>query len=511
MSGRGLPTLLRHAGVHVLLVGVLGVLAAAIGGALRGMPVPIFHDEFAYLLTGDTFAHGRLANPSPASWQHFESLHVFMQPTMNGKYPPGQGLVIALGMVMGHPAYGVWLSIGALGAALTWMLQGWVPRRWALVGGVLAVIQFGPFGYWSQSYWGGAVAGTGGAIIFGALPRLLRRADARTGLVLGIGLAVLSISRPFEGLVVSLPVLGLLAWRRREAAVRIAVPVAVVMGLSLTATALHNHAVTGQALVLPYQHHERLYGVGQSFLFLAPTDRPEHANPRLAGYHHGWLEETYARHKTLAGWWARKRTDFGTAGGYLLGPALLLPLLLLPGARRRRSVRIAAVPIGLVLLGATVTIAVHPHYLAPALGPLWLLIVQGIRVAARPLRRIPAGALGVLLLLGMGAFLWKAWRPDPFLRFQPWRTCSTDRPRIAEELSAAGGKHVVFVRYAPGFDVHDEWVYNLADLASAPVIWAHDLGDAANAGLMRGRPDRAAWLVEVRPEEPRVTLTKYGR
>ena len=58
-------------------------------------------------------------------------------------------------------------------------------RMWALAGGVLAVIEFGPLNQWMNGYWGGTLAAVAGCMVFGALPRLAervntqRRADTR--------------------------------------------------------------------------------------------------------------------------------------------------------------------------------------------------------------------------------------------------------------------------------------------------------------------------------------------
>src|SRR5262249_60033818 len=101
----------------------------------------------------------------------------------------------------GKPILGVWISIGLMCAAVCWMLYAWVPPSWALLGGFLLVIHpgLGINGYWAQSYWGGAVAATGGAVVIGGLPRIVRRAQMRDAVLLAIGFGLFGKKRPCGG------------------------------------------------------------------------------------------------------------------------------------------------------------------------------------------------------------------------------------------------------------------------------------------------------------------------
>ena len=148
-----LGKLARKKIASVLLVGLSGLVSRLAILPWCPTPLPFVPDDFSFLLASDTFAHGRLTNPTPAMWIHFESIHIDMLPTYMSMYFPTQGMAMAAGkMVFGNPWFGIVIMSALMCAAICWMLQAWLPAPWALLGGMLAVIHLGLFSYWINTF-----------------------------------------------------------------------------------------------------------------------------------------------------------------------------------------------------------------------------------------------------------------------------------------------------------------------------------------------------------------------
>jgi hypothetical protein len=485
----------------LVLVFLLALAGSAAPSLVRPLPEPGCHDEFSYLLAADTFAHGRLTNPPHPLWMHFESIHVLQQPTYMAKYPPAQGLVLAVGMVLwGHAIVGVWLSVALACAALCWMLQAWVPQRWALLGGVLAALGMATT-YWAQGYWGGAVAAGGGALVFGALRRLVRAGRWRHGLLLGLGLAILANSRPYEGLVASLPVSAVLAawaWRQRPAwrpTVAVLLPCGLVLALTGAWMAWYNIRVTGDPLRTPYQAHDAAYAAAPLFLWQPALDHlPSYHHPSMHEYYAVWELSHFLRKRLALGLNASALTRVWVFFKFFIGPVFLLPVLVLCRHGRDRWTGFAALTCALVLLALTQTLYLHPHYAAPITGLVLVLIVQGLRQLwgwewrGRPAGRLLVQGTVALQILWLGLFVAEGfWRGPP----------EFSRAPVIAQLQGLAGRHLVVIRYGPRHDCHNEWVYNAADIDGSPIVWAREMRPAENRRLLDYFKDRRAWLLEV--------------
>ena len=484
------------------------------------VPRPAVADEFSHLLLADTLAHGRLTNPTHPMWEHFESIHIIQKPSYNSDYFPGQGAVLALGELAGHPWIAVWVLCAAMCAAVCWMLQAWVPPPWALLGGLLAVLRFGIASYWINGYYGGCLAALGGALALGAYSRLVKKPTLWMSLLLGLGVVFIGYTRSFEGLAVSVPVLaaiGLAVFRKR-AALWTPFPAIAVILAGVACLLVYCRAVTGNALRPPYAVNQATYGWPMTLPWFHPPE-VQFRHVELRRYYE-YERDVHGQSSSVVGEVKLSTLKAQSIWRFYFGPALSIPLVMLPRVWRSRRLRLLLACGGLTVLASLVETGTSPHYSAAATGCFLGVVVEcfrrlrGYRRHGRPigLQLVVAAPLILIVILAARIGLEKSGLPyTQAVNFQSWCCVPEGNPnkaRVLEMLEAQGGKHLVMVE--PKTDPNNlfQWIYNAADIDASPVVWARDMGPAENHALLGYFRDRQVWRVDPNVEPARIVPYK---
>ncbi|MBZ5612974.1 MAG: hypothetical protein LAO23_03110 [Acidobacteriia bacterium] len=508
---------------RLLAVFVVGLSTLALRAALLPIlpvPEPIVHDEFGYLLAADTFAHGRLTNPTHPMWVHFETFSVIEKPTYQSFAQPAQGLILAVGkVVFGHPFWGVWLSIGVMCAAICWMLQGWMSPRWALLGGLLAILRLST-SYWGDSYWGGAAGAVGGALVLGALPRVKQSMRPGSAIIMGVGLTILANSRPYEGFVLSLTVAAaLFGWmlgkRRPPLQVslrRVVLPLCLVLSLAGLCTGYYLWRVTGSPFKLAYSVHEETYAVTPYFVWQSLRHEPAYHHQVIRDFYVNVEPRSYAISRSIPGLTIRVIWSWA----FYIGPVLTIPLIAGvvsrlfgdPSQRTGKRTRFLLLACGTTAGAMAFESFYTLHYASPLAGATLALVLQSMRSThnwtwrGKPYGLFATRAVVVIcvaMTVVRTAAIPNSWYIPEHENF--------NRAAILGRLQQFPDPQLVIVRYRPHRDSFNEWVYNDADIDAAKVVWARDMSPSENEELIRYFKGRRVWLLE--PDQKPVRLSEY--
>jgi hypothetical protein len=379
-------------------------------------PEPYWHDEFGHLMVADTLTAGRMANPPHSLWHHLETIYILQHPTYSSIYPLGQGIILAVGKVlMGNPWAGVLLSVVLMSGAVSWMLFGCLPPKWAAVGSLLAALQYSLANYWVNSYWGGAFCAFGGALLFGALCRLRRSPSLTIALLEGLGWSIVWLTRPFESLLLLMISWGFILvlaireprlWRRWLGPIAIMVSIQILAGC---VTTLHNRAVTGSLTTFPYSLSQQAYGVPQSFLWQKAIEEPPLRFAELKEMYR-WQRTT--KNHTGAHPVHHLGGNLYRAWQFFVGPWYSLPIVLLVLLFRDWQVIVSGGIISAALIASVLYPFFFPHYIAAYSCVIFFLILRGLMAMHRwSFRSRHMGPLLVLFLVSGGSTM--AIRRDP--------------------------------------------------------------------------------------------------
>jgi hypothetical protein len=261
---------------------------------------------------------------------------------------------------------------------------------------------------------------------------------------------------------------------------------------------------------MTYQVNRQTYATAPYFLWQTPRAEPAYHHEVLRSFYR-WELGHFEESRTFLGFVKSSAVKLEEWWQFYLGPALTLPLLALPWAVRERKMRWPIIVAACLAIGLSVQTWTLPHYFAPATGLLLLIVTQCIRhlrlwrwqhdrMGQSLVRLLPA-VLCALIVLRVAAVIGKA-------PIEPrWPRGNLERPRVQSELQNASGTHLVFVSYGPNHDPDWEWVWNSCDIDQSKVIWARDMGEAANRELLAYFRGRQSWRIDA--DDPHPMLRPY--
>jgi hypothetical protein len=374
------------------------------------------------------------------------------------------------------------------------------------------------------------ITGLGGALVLGALPRLMKKLRVQDGLLMAVGIVLLLLTRPYEGLLLCLPVAVLLGrWaffgndrpKPRLLLQRAAIPLLVVIAGG-SWLAYYDLKAFGSPTTLPYTVNRNTYALAPYFVW--QSQRPDHIyNHEVLSkfYHHNELTAFELIH-TPSGF--LPQTIVKGIRGFLFfsGIALLVPLIMIRRVFLDRRIRFLVICVLFMVAGMTIQIFLIPHYLAPFTAAFYAIGLQ----AMRHLRVWKPGGnpvglamvrLTIVICIVMGGL--RLYTEPLHFSIPEWPASGwtdkwygplhfgTEHAAIQARLEPLPGKQLLIVRYAPDHNPIEEWVYNGADIDSSKVIWAREMDGPRNAELIRYYKDRQVLLLE--PDSHPAKLTAY--
>lgn len=342
----------------------------------------------------------------------------------------------------------------------------------------------------------------GGALFFGALCRLRKSPSPGMALIAGLGWSIAWLIRPFESLPLLIVLGGLVAasltgnphlFRKWLA------PLAVLLLTGMLAggiTALHNRAVTGSFITLPYQLSQRIYGVPQSLLWQKVVEEPALKNEhqkKIYQWQRGVKERRHGNPLIQFAFILVRSWIF------YITPWYSIPVIFLLFLRKDKQILLGSSIVVCAMVCAVLYPFFFDHYISAYSCIIMFLIVKGIMALLHwpHIREATRFASAIFLVLG-GSITGLGIVP-----FDAISGLSTDKrkPGLREQISSrvisSGGQHVIFVNYGADYSFSRGFVYNAVDIDTSPVVWCQAADPSGYAEVVRYYGDRQFWIANV--------------
>jgi hypothetical protein len=478
-----------------ITVGMVAVLASAY---LAGTAVqqhrpryPTVHDEFSYLIGAQQLAGGRLWMPMHPLAKFFDSFQLIVDPVYAPAYFPGTGVWFAVARIAHVPS---WIAAAIASGVVLALLYLIVTELLGGSAGFLACVLLLSAGMFrTLSIMVMSQVPVMLAALLAVLAWMKWRKARRGAWAFALGLAVgwACLIRPVDAICFCLPIgIATLADVLRTRALKSLGWMAAGVAPMLLIQLISNIGVTGHVFETPFRYYADRDHPLTSFGFhqYDPSAAPVSDLPQKRDlYFNEYMPQIIAHTPGNAvSQWLRQRLRETVTFRSPFPFPLLLPLMLvgLVAAPIRTWVVLAALPLFVVLYACYVFFMPHyPVIVAPA---VIVAILCGMRAISEVSGRHKPFVGTWLGLVVLGTALAALPQFDSTADDRMF-----DAPllaRVNEALATLPHRPaVVLFRYDPHRDVHEEPVYN-ADVAwpdDAPVIRAHDRGDAENVAIFR--------------------------
>jgi hypothetical protein len=431
-------------------------------------------------------------------------MHVFVEPAVFAKYPPGHALMLVPGIWLGAPGVMPALLAGIAGA-LTFWLARWLSNVWVAALTWLLWTSAPVTLIWATSYLSESTSTVMWLAAGCATLLWLDTGKQRYLVYVAASLAWGFAARPLTMVALTVPLAFVIMQKVVETGRWRALAVPMLVGIVILGLSpLWNQQTLGDSQLDPYAHYSRTYfpfdkpGVG---LDSTPPLRPVPAELSAMDAWSRSVHELYVPAAIPSAFVARIVALLASCA---TGWRLAIAALLVGGLIRPRGAARVCVAATISLLAAYLVFA-HPpgwvvyyfellpalHFLAAA--SLVRLVGQLKRTAESTDRVSPFAARASLV----AAFL---LLPLCIGDLAKVRLAINQRNEFhrqaADAIRSAPPKSILFVRYPASYNPHLGITRNEADLASARSWVVYDRG-GENARLLSMARDRTAYLLDV--------------